>query len=176
MGRARALIAAALAAAALLLGGCDAFRSREVKDCEDTLLHKLKAPSTYKLIEQSTTYMRLEHPPEVWVSLEYDAQNSYGALLRDTEICRYPATGSGQVDWPRIDRDRETAADAALAVAEAASDSLNTAAAGAPLATDTEAYPGEDTRVDAVDSDAVDATDAPIGQSASGTTDPDGGE
>lgn len=91
---------------ALLLvftSGCSTLEQPEVQRCEEQLLGKLKAPSSYKRINVRVTDINpkdpsdLVHVSERWVTIEYDAVNSFNAPLRDTEICRYPLK-NGQAD------------------------------------------------------------------------------
>jgi hypothetical protein len=87
----------------LALPGCSAIEAEEVKRCEAQLLAKLKAPSSYKRVSARSTDINpadptnLKNLTERWVTIEYDAVNSYNAPLRDSEICKYPLRG-GQVD------------------------------------------------------------------------------
>jgi len=155
----------------LATSGCDSFRSREFIECRDGLLAKLKAPSTFKMIKSERTYMGTETPPAVWVSIEYDAQNSYGAMLRDTEICQYPATANEQVDWAKIDRDRDAETDRIMKEYEASKK-----ASATPTTAPTEKPEAE--RLPDVDTGGVDSR-SPTDEAnlkRYGTTDPDGGE
>ena len=101
--------------AALLVAGCDTFTPPEVKDCEASLLRGLKSPSSYKRIKADSAEITKEiqdeiakdagvgllpendiPPPYVQVSIEYDADNSYGASLRDNYFCRYAVDAKGK--------------------------------------------------------------------------------
>lgn len=100
---------------ALLVAGCDTFIPPEVKDCEASLLRGLKSPSSYKRIKWDTSKITKEiqdeiakeagvgllpgndfPPPYVQVSIDYDADNSYGASLRDSYFCRYAVDADGK--------------------------------------------------------------------------------
>lgn len=71
----------------------------EVAQCEERLIGKLKAPSTYKKVKVDVTDINpsnpedIEHPKERWVTITYDAVNSYNAPIRGSEMCRYPLRG-----------------------------------------------------------------------------------
>lgn len=86
--------------AAWLLGGCD---SPQIKDCEAQLLDKLKAPSSYQRIKAEGIALTTAAPPYYLVTIEYDAQNSYGAALRDTERCSYRMTDRAGPTVERFD-------------------------------------------------------------------------
>lgn len=78
-----------LAIAAILnLTGCDGLRP-EVTACENDLIGKLASPSSYKRISAESTRMDTDSPPAIWVSIEYDADNAYGAALRKHVMCKY---------------------------------------------------------------------------------------
>ena len=69
--------------AALAVGGCD----RAVQLCDDEIKAQLKAPSTYKRIsaDKSQTY------GGTIVTVEYEAQNSFGVPLREKHSCSIPS-------------------------------------------------------------------------------------
>ena len=76
------------------MAGCS---SPQVEACENQLLDKLKAPSTYKRIALETLTLNSGKPPHYFsVTIEYDAQNSYGALLRDKEQCDFRIDSRGR--------------------------------------------------------------------------------
>lgn len=99
---------------ALLVAGCDTFIPPEVKDCEASLLRDLKSPSSYKRINWNSAEISKEihdkvrkevediipddgvKPPYIQASIEYDADNSYGASIRDTRFCRYAVDADGK--------------------------------------------------------------------------------
>jgi hypothetical protein len=95
-------------------------------DCERSIKAGLKAPSTYKRISADGVTMDDTKPPEYWVRIEYDADNSFGVPLRDTEICKYSIV-NGQIGTNQIVDDQSNddpvaaASDAAAAAAAAAS-------------------------------------------------------
>lgn len=104
----------AILMAGLLLRGCGNFLPPEVEDCETSLLRSLKSPSSYKRVNWNSVEISKEihekvrkevedliaddgvKPPYVQVSIEYDADNSYGASLRDTLYCRYAVDSKGK--------------------------------------------------------------------------------
>lgn len=92
--------------AALCLTGCT---PAPVAACENALKDKLKAPSTYKRVDY--TFFRNDgaKPPEASVSIDYDADNSYGAPLRDHEYCTYALDRSGDIDWAATKRKQDAA-------------------------------------------------------------------
>lgn len=77
---------AVLIGAALLVSGCD---SKNLKLCEDEIKSNLKAPSTYKRISVNNM--------ESLISIEYDADNSFGVPLRKKGMCRIDE--GGEVSW-----------------------------------------------------------------------------
>jgi hypothetical protein len=80
--------------ALFLLAACS---SPQVDACEKQLLEKLKAPSTYERIGLETMTLNSGDPPHYFsVTIEYDAQNSYGALLRDKEQCDFRLDSKGR--------------------------------------------------------------------------------
>jgi len=100
---------ALIALVAMALSGCGAFQSPEEQRCEAQLLDKLKSPASYKRVSSHVTDIDPDDPAnlssvtERWVTIEYDAVNSFNAPLRGTEICRYPLK-NGQADvWNSID-------------------------------------------------------------------------
>ena len=103
------------------LAGCHGAYEPGIEQCESELLAKLKAPSTYKRIKASTIIVTAdvirqsnrelkkigieggtdENPADyLSVSIEYDASNSYGVPLRDTQTCRY-AVSNGIPDYKK---------------------------------------------------------------------------
>lgn len=89
--------ALAAAGAALALVACGVTDSSQLKACEEQLLEKLKSPSSYKRISTDEMTLNAGKPPHYYsVSIEYDAANSYGALLRDTERCSFRLDEKGR--------------------------------------------------------------------------------
>lgn len=87
------------------LASCDALLPPEIKDCERFVIGKLRAPTTYHRVEAHKTLMDDLKPPEIWVSIEYDAANAYGTPIRDRQICQYPLV-NGRADLSKhIDHD-----------------------------------------------------------------------
>lgn len=105
--------------AGLLLVGCE---SPQVRACEEQLLGKLKSPSSYKRIKAQRVTFEAENPPYQSVLIEYDAENSYGALLRDKELCNYRIE-NGHVTLEQFDPYAEEDSD----LTEAADNALDAA-------------------------------------------------
>lgn len=63
--------------------------------CENLILGKLKAPSTYEL-KNASAFIDISGK-KGWVNIEYDADNGFGVPIRDTQICTF-YTKDGQ--WP----------------------------------------------------------------------------
>lgn len=97
----------------LVTSACGALDSAQVQDCERQLLDKLKSPSSYKRVSASGIAIPAEgkHPRYYSVDIKYDADNSYGAAIRDTEICMYRIDAQGRPTVEPIEIDY--AADAA---------------------------------------------------------------
>lgn len=103
---------------AMLALGCSSHSGApEVSDCRNRLLSTLKAPASYKEVDADSVLIAHEiHDPTLdqlrkgmklldeakgiepkspllypykLVTIRYDAQNSYGALLRDSAFCSY---------------------------------------------------------------------------------------
>ena len=74
---------------ALAAGGCTKLTDPYLDQCESYIQGRLKAPSSYKRV--SYTSHPMEDGKEYWVSVKYDAVNSYNAPIRDTYICQFPA-------------------------------------------------------------------------------------
>lgn len=83
-------------ALAVMVSGC-VTDPPEVKKCESALLAKLKSPATYKRISVSDMLISERKMRYQSVDIKYDAENSYGALIRDTESCFYPVELSGKI-------------------------------------------------------------------------------
>lgn len=132
------------------------------------MLSKLKAPSSYKRIKAYSVFMDKQQPPEVWVSIEYDAVNSFNAPLRDFEVCKFPANASGGVDWVKYNS----------AIGTAVSDAAKDAAAAVTSASKVEQLEPVRSRYPYVAPDGVDIRDATdeANWRKYGTTDPSGGE
>jgi hypothetical protein len=157
---------------ATLLAGCSTFDPSEIKDCEASIQSRLKAPSTYKRISATRTFMSEEKPPEVWVSIAYDAVNTFNAPLRDSTICEYPAFVSGSVDWTKYQAAQARGELAIDAIDAAAAEAVRKEAAAAKAAAKAKPkYPY-------VAPDGVDILNAEDERNWKkyGTTDPDGGE
>ena len=102
---------------ALAASGCSQFAPEEKRICEDSLLRSLKSPSSYNRVNWNSVLITKEveeaankemgdlaPPPEgrpkapyVQVMIEYDADNSYGASIRDTYFCRFEVDAKGNV-------------------------------------------------------------------------------
>jgi len=117
----------------LLIAGCAEYTPPEVRACEDYLMAKLKAPATYKRVGFSSAATDgIQH-----VSIEYDAANSYGVPLRETQLCAFPIKdGQPDVAYRDHDRDIEIEADRlmdeAIALAERIEAEAEAKAAAAP--------------------------------------------
>ncbi len=79
--------------ASVPLTSCSTFDREEIQDCEDALVRSLKSPSSYKAIKKGSVLISDNRKRYQSVSIEYDADNSYGAAIRDTHICVYPVDG-----------------------------------------------------------------------------------
>ena len=103
--------------AAILFGGAGWYFTqdgRALQACETELKENLKAPSTYKLVEKEVSHEEEYHcsgtqyaastqeqlkaagcdkQTVTTISLTYDAENSFGAPLRGTSICRFEPDG-----------------------------------------------------------------------------------
>lgn len=100
----------ALPIAVFAIAGC-AKPTPEFEQCERYIKAQLKAPSSYKLIKQSGSWVPFDKRDRYVLSVEYDAQNSYGAMLRDTQVCIFP-NKDGQPDTSQyIDFDAALATD-----------------------------------------------------------------
>lgn len=102
----------------------------EFEQCERYIKARLKAPSSYKLINESGSWVPFDKRERYVLSIEYDAQNSYGVMLRDTQVCIFPGK-DGQPDTSqyidfeeaiRTDPYFEDVADQAMQEAEAAAE------------------------------------------------------
>lgn len=161
----------ALAAAVLSLGSCDRFTAPEILDCEAQVMTAIQTPGTYKRVSAHRVLIDQKKSPEVWASVTYDAQNEYGALVRDTKICKYPAKG-GQVDWAAADQERNAeirAQDAVLKQYERTEPTSRAATLGESQ---------KPSRFPYVAPDGVDITNArdEANWKKYGTTDPTGGD
>lgn len=102
---------------ALAASGCGQFAPEEKRICEESLLSGLKSPSSYNRVSWNSALITKEieeaankemgdlapdpdgrpKAPYVQVMIEYDADNSYGASIRDTYFCRFGVDAKGQV-------------------------------------------------------------------------------
>lgn len=98
---------AAVACAILLtLCACER-RPVEVQACEALLLPSLKAPSTYKLIDATTSKTK-NGATDVFI--QYDAANSYNAPIRGVFACKVDAEGVARSMQTEAEHDVEEAA------------------------------------------------------------------
>lgn len=104
-----------------LTAGCGLFQSGSVKKCKAELSSELKSPSSIKIVdvheirEQSTVLgakeiigddviKRLDKKwmdqkiVRVTVLIDYDAANSFGAMLRGSKICNL-VEAEGELEW-----------------------------------------------------------------------------
>jgi hypothetical protein len=75
------------------VAGCSPTQSAEIQDCEARLLRNMKTPSTYKPQEKTSILVASGKYKYQNVSIKYDAQNEYGALVRNEAACLYPVDG-----------------------------------------------------------------------------------
>jgi hypothetical protein len=75
------------------LAGCDA---PQVKACEAELLDSLKSPSSYKRVSVLTYRVDDKDPKYLAVAIQYDAANSFNAMLRDSYRCEYRLDSKGR--------------------------------------------------------------------------------
>jgi hypothetical protein len=75
-----------LGIALLSVTGCD---RPEFDDCEKRVMADLTSPSSYRRVSADTVRDTSKKPPIDMVSIDYDAQNAYGATVRDRVICQY---------------------------------------------------------------------------------------
>jgi hypothetical protein len=146
------LVASATLATCFVMGSCTPPVGSV--ECREHLLSNLKSPSSFKIIKESS-YIQSLTPEEAkvkfilpgnllaiskaktltfrHVTIDYDADNSYGAALRDTEYCTFVDTplGPRKVEYnldenPKLTADNvmtiEEEADAALRAADEALD------------------------------------------------------
>jgi hypothetical protein len=69
----------------------------EVGRCEDDILANLLAPATYKRFDYTVSDIVVDNRPLREVYINYDAQNAFGALLRQAKDCRFPIA-NGEAD------------------------------------------------------------------------------
>ena len=76
----------------IALSGCD---KPEIKQCEEYIIAKLRAPSTDKRIEASGIRSPWDKPQRYMVQIEYDAANAYGTPIRSVQFCAFSLKGLG---------------------------------------------------------------------------------
>ncbi|MHB9879087.1 hypothetical protein ACSMXM_05435 [Pacificimonas sp. ICDLI1SI03] len=74
----------------LALTGCD-MMDPKVGLCEDAIKERLKSPSSYKRVEIT------KWTPERY-TVDYDAENSYGAAIRNDADCSFNASTAELVE------------------------------------------------------------------------------
>lgn len=81
----------------LLASGCSLFdpSNDSIEICERNVISKLKSPSSY-VRKSANSFIDVEKK-HIFVNIEYDASNSYGVPIRDTELCQFE-TEKGS--WP----------------------------------------------------------------------------
>jgi hypothetical protein len=128
----------------LALAACD---DAQVKQCETSIVDKLKAPSSYKRINitRSQIDSSIHKPPYDSVTIYYDAVNAYNAPLRGDETCFFEPGTDTRMNNPfeaevraQLDAALAKSADAAL---DHAADAAN-AETAADIASDG-ANPGQ---------------------------------
>ena len=83
------------AVVALLLGACNAFEQDGVSQCRKSIQDTLKAPASYKEADVQVTDINTKTPEDLrhltqrWVTITYDAVNSYNAPIRDKRMCSF---------------------------------------------------------------------------------------
>lgn len=82
----RPLVTTFLAMLLLVLTNC---AGPEIADCEQAVQGDLTSPASYKRVSTDSFLDRTGPAPVQVVRIEYDADNSFGATLRDTAICKY---------------------------------------------------------------------------------------
>lgn len=91
----RYLAAGVLAGSILLLAGCNP--SPEISACETFIKEKIATPATFKVVNASSLpstgkgIRGLKPSDEIrLVTIEYDAENIYGAPIRKVDACVFP--------------------------------------------------------------------------------------
>lgn len=75
---------------ALVLGGCGSDEDPYFISCQALLEEALKSPASLQIVHQE----RLEEYRGFLVRIEFDAANSFGALLRSVVMCEYSKSSS----------------------------------------------------------------------------------
>lgn len=101
---------------AMLLFGCS---SPAINQCEQYLLSNIKAPSSYKRVASSGTAVPFENPKYYFLKIDYDALNSYGVAVRETQFCVFPFKDGGPDTSKPVNFDRTNSEAAAAAVEDA---------------------------------------------------------
>ncbi len=107
----------------------------EISQCEQYVLGKLKAPSTYKRIAASGMGVPYPKPKQYTVTVEYDAANSFGVPIRETQVCVFPLSGDRPDTSKYIDFDgvfRRSAQDAANEIERNVGRSISKEGSSAP--------------------------------------------
>jgi hypothetical protein len=81
----------------LLATSCAKELPPEVRSCEAGLVTDLLAPSTYKRVDYTVSDIVVNKRPVREVTINYDAQNAFGAPLRQVKDCRFLLNG-GEAD------------------------------------------------------------------------------
>jgi hypothetical protein len=68
----------------LALASCDQFSPEKVA-CKEWVLGRIKSPATFQVVSIEATNVKDYHS----VSIEFDSQNGFGALIRSRAICRF---------------------------------------------------------------------------------------
>lgn len=66
--------------------------------CEDAVRARLKAPSTAKFVDGPKVSGNREDSSKYFVVGQVDAQNGFGAMLRNDYVCKLRKTGAGPHD------------------------------------------------------------------------------
>src|SRR5688500_2136507 len=90
-----------------LLVGWSAAHRPGVAECERYVLGKIATPSTFQRVG-SYAY---ERAGKLRVSIDYDAQNLAGALVRETQHCTFPIVDGRPQTTQYIDHDAELMSD-----------------------------------------------------------------
>ncbi len=94
------LAALIFSAIAIILAGCDSsnkpLKYSTINDASEIIKQNIKTPSSFKLIsgEEIWSGTNTVGQPVYIVRVEYDAQNTFGAIIRNRNLVAFYATGS----------------------------------------------------------------------------------
>lgn len=79
----------------LLVVGCSGvLDTAEIKECEAAALRDVRTPATYRRVSAESVRIADANRRYQSVRVVFDAQNIYGALVRETKVCAYPIDGA----------------------------------------------------------------------------------